>query len=126
MRSYRLIGLSILFLIMAGETILAQVSEGGHPLSFDRKVRAEIEKVTTPLLNIQALLIEDEIEKEQGIPFRFGYSFEVDYTLENSGNWETLDDGSRLWRLEIFSEGAFSINLVYSHFWVPEGAELFI
>jgi hypothetical protein len=111
---------------MATEVVLAQVSKGGRPRSFDRKMRAEIQKVAMPQLDVKTLMAEDEIEKERGIPFRFGYSFEVDYSLENSGNWEKLDDGGRIWRLKIFSEGAYSINLIYSHFWIPDGAELFI
>src|SRR5437016_1422905 len=58
--------------------------------------------------------------------FRFGYPNFVTYSLTNSGTWETLPDGSKLWRLGISSPGALSINLTYNDFWLPDGAEFYI
>ena len=40
--------------------------------------------------------------------------------------WDELEDGSKLWRLGIESEGALSINLKFSHYKLPKGATLFI
>ena len=42
----------------------------------------------------------ERFENEQfAAPFQFANSVEVDLGLWNSGTWETLADGSRLWRL---------------------------
>ena len=55
---------------------------------------------------------------------RFAVSREVHFTLQNSGSWQTLEDGSRIWRLPIYSPGAHSLNLGITHFEMPEGAKL--
>ena len=116
----------ILVILIAVCPISAQVSFGGKPISLSRAVTSDIEVVAMPSIDIQALLAEDEIEEAQGMPYRFGNPFEVDYGLYNSGTWEELPDGSGLWRLKIKSPGAYSINLVYDRYHLPEGAELFI
>ena len=77
-------------------------------------------------LNRSTLLAEDAEEEKLGVPMRFGYPFDVNYNLMNSGSWETLDDGGRLWRLKIECPGAYSINLVYERFRLPEGARLYL
>ena len=70
--------------------------------------------------------MEDEIEQmDKSIPFRFGSPFEVNYNLNNSGEWIETDLG-RIWRLSITSEDAYSINLIYNRFVLPDGAEVFV
>ncbi|MCX6155604.1 MAG: T9SS type A sorting domain-containing protein [Candidatus Kapabacteria bacterium] len=69
---------------------------------------------------------EDSLELSNSeIPFRFGYEFKCNLNLQNSGTWDSLDDGGRLWRLRIISHAAYSINLLFSEFNLPEGAKLF-
>ncbi len=51
--------------------------------------------------------------------FRFAAPIEVSYTLDGSGTWEILDDGSRLWRLRIASPGALHLNLGIQRFEMP-------
>jgi hypothetical protein len=104
----------------------AQISEGGTPYSYNNNISIEAEKVIMPPVDVAALLAEDAIEEAKGIPFRFGFPFEVNYNLENSGTWINLPDGGKLWRLNIFSKGATTINLVYNDFWLPAGAKFFL
>ena len=117
---------SIVALVLCASTITyAQISGGGHPYSFAHSVPSAIEVKTMPKVDVEALLREDETaQKDQ--PYRFGYGFDVSYTLENSGTWLDLPDGSKLWRLCISSPGAYSINLIYDKFWLPAGARLFV
>ena len=77
-------------------------------------------------IDLPILLAEDEIDKKFGTPLRFGFPFDVNYDLENSGNWETLQSGDRLWRLRIECPGAYSINLLYDDFHLPKGARFYI
>jgi hypothetical protein len=77
-------------------------------------------------VNVEALLAQDAIEEELGLPFRFGKPFDVNLGLDNAGTWETLPNGDRLWRLEIVCPNAYSINLIYDRFRLPEGAQFFI
>ncbi len=107
--------------------VSAQISSGGIPYSFNNSHL--VDKIDTrlmPAVDVEALLAEDVIEEEQGLPFRFGAGFEVDYNLYNAGTWDELPDGSGLWRLKIVSEGAYSINLLYSQFYMPEGGKFFV
>ncbi|MBR5983775.1 MAG: trypsin-like peptidase domain-containing protein [Bacteroidales bacterium] len=75
---------------------------------------------------MEEIQVEDSIDNLNGVPPRFGYPIEADYTLENSGTWTTLANGDRIWRLSIYCPDALSINLLYDDFWIPEGAKLFI
>jgi hypothetical protein len=115
----------LLLLFCAFSNLDAQVSEGGQPYSFAHQVSASIEVKEMPGVDVEALLREDESAPEDE-PYRFGYGFDVSYNLKNSGTWDKLPDGSKLWRLKLISRGAYSINLNYDKFWLPEGAKLFI
>ncbi|HZF99869.1 MAG TPA: serine protease, partial [Chitinophagales bacterium] len=44
----------------------------------------------------------------------------------NAGIVETLKDGSKLWRVGIKCPGAFSVNLIFDEYRLPEGAYLYI
>jgi hypothetical protein len=78
-----------------------------------------------PLVDVEALLAEDAAEPKD-VPPRFGNPFEVNYDLKNSGTWDVLENGDRLWRLRIMSRDAYSINLIYDRFVIPEGATFFV
>ena len=49
---------------------------------------------------------------------------EAGLSFENSGTWEELDNGGRLWRLKVISPGATSLNFEFSEFFIPHGASL--
>lgn len=118
---------SFFFALLIFQTnLLAQVSIGGTPYSFNNKVGDVVAKVEMPLVDKQKLLEEDAKEDGKGLPFRFGSSIEVNFNLDNSGTWQTLPDGSKLWRLNIYSKGATTINLIYNDFWLPQNAKFFI
>ncbi|MFQ5500322.1 MAG: trypsin-like serine peptidase, partial [Candidatus Zixiibacteriota bacterium] len=112
--------------MLAALPVSAQISVGGRPKSLTQTVKASIQTVTTASVDHRALLAEDVIEQAKDMPYRFGQPFDVNYDLNNSGTWENLSDGSRLWRLRIESARAYSINLIYDDFWLPDGAQFFI
>ncbi|NJL26637.1 MAG: hypothetical protein HC897_01550 [Thermoanaerobaculia bacterium] len=89
---------------------------------------AEVDARTLAALDTKALL--DAAEKGDrvrvGGPFVFAEARPVAFDLESSGTWETLSDGSRLWRLLIESPGAVNLNLAFRRFELPEGARLWI
>ncbi len=104
-----------------------QLSKGGTPHSFQHTaMKSQINARVMALVDVDAMLVEDDIEEQEGLPFRFGAPFDVNYDLKSSGEWQELSDGSRIWRLRIVSEGAYSINLIYDNFYLPPGAELFV
>lgn len=103
----------------------AQISEGGLPYSFHKNnINVDISFVKMPKVDNQLLCKLEVPDKTGG--FQFGKEFDVDYNLLNSGQWIELSNGDRLWQLGVFSENAYSINLVFDNFYIPTEAKLFI
>ena len=124
MKPYRILGIILTITALAAGAAYSQISLPATPVSFDKSLSTSAPTVTTSSVDVAAMLAEDEIEEAEGLPFRFGAPFDVDYTPDNSGQWEELDDGGRVWRLRISSPGAYSINLLYSRYALPPGATL--
>nr|MBN2278861.1 trypsin-like peptidase domain-containing protein [candidate division Zixibacteria bacterium] len=118
--------LAAIIILILGSSASAQISAGGTPVSFGKAIITEPPEMEMPAFDIQAMLAEDAEEAKLGIPFRFGKPFEVDFNLDNSGFWTELEDGSHIWRIQIVSPGAYSINLIYSRYRLPDGARLFV
>jgi len=110
----------------------AQISTGELPYSWgkgiDRTTIQSITMVTLPFLDMETIQKEDRENEgaNVAVPFRFGFSHEVDLSLSNSGTWKTTSDGGRLWTLRLYSPDALSLNLLYDKFWLPDGAKFFI
>lgn len=121
-------------LLIAGASLLwqrplmAQISQGGRPYSFSSTVADTIATRTMAALDVAALMADDELEAAQDLPVppRFGYAFKVSLGLDSAGTWTELLNGDRVWRLSIAAPGAYSINLLYDEFWLPEGGRFFI
>ena len=117
---------SATFLLGISISSFAQIEHGGTPYSFKKKSFGSFAAVALPAMDNQQLL-QEEIraeKKEEGYPF--GKEIAVDYRLDNSGSWEELPDGGRLWRLGIESKGAYSLNLLFDRFYIPPSSHLFI
>ncbi|WP_187260986.1 hypothetical protein [Pontibacter beigongshangensis] len=69
-------------------------------------------------------LKESSLKSTPEIPFQFGKSFDVDISLKD-GKWYEAEHG-KIWKMKIKSEGAFSINLIFSKLRLSSGAKLFI
>jgi hypothetical protein len=110
----------------------AQINIGGKPHGFDKnlKIKSRHSKgnaiVTTPALDMEKIKEEDKKAAALGREGRVAYPIEVSYDLTNSGEWQELDNGDRIWKLTINSPGAAAMYLYYSEFWLPEGATFYI
>ncbi|MEZ5360209.1 MAG: trypsin-like peptidase domain-containing protein [Candidatus Zixiibacteriota bacterium] len=130
MKLFQVVGFVCIAFLLAS-TAWSQVSDGGTPVSFNKNFAAslssDIPTETMGSIDVAAYLAEDAIEQAEGdVPYRFGAPFDVDYSLDNSGIWEELPDGGRLWRLRIEAPGAYSINMIYQTYDLPVGAKLYI
>ena len=105
--------------------LFSQVSSGGVPKSIQAGLSTVVPSLILPHVDKDVLLMEDKIEMAKEVPYRFGTPIEVQYNLYNSGVWEDVTDG-RLWRLSIKSDNAYSINLLFDRFILPEGSKLYI
>ncbi len=72
-----------------------------------------------------AVALEDEIREANGLAPRFAIPNAVNMNPAANGLWERAG-GERVWRLRISSPGAYSLNLGFSAFRMPEGGRLFI
>ncbi len=116
--------------LLIGSTYLFSAEARSLPRSALPGVRSidTIEHREMPRVDVDTLLAEDVERESAGVPVapRFAKNIQVEYTLDNSGTWETLEDGSRLWRLRLSSAGALSLNLGLDLFDLPEGAAFWV
>jgi hypothetical protein len=105
----------------------AQIVTGEPPYSTN--VATQIKKLEPIVLSAPDIAIiarEDSVNDSQPNPVRYACPVNVNYTLENSGTWQTLEDGGKLWRLKVQLPGALSANTYYDKFWLPEGGKFFV
>ncbi|WP_179375658.1 T9SS type A sorting domain-containing protein [Winogradskyella wichelsiae] len=80
-----------------------------------------------PSFDLEKLQKEDEInDKDKSIPWRFGHDIYVDHNFNDVGEWTTLDNGDRIWRMSYTSKGAYTLNFMFDVFQIPEGAKLYV
>jgi hypothetical protein len=131
MKKYRYIWSIICCLYMA-QIVNAQINIGGLPHGFDKNLKIKSRHsngnaiMTTPALDMDKIKEEDKNAATLGRECRVAYPIEVSYDLTNSGEWQELENGDRIWKLTINSPGAKAMYLYYSEFWLPEGATFYI
>ena len=108
----------------------ATAAFGGLPPSAlpGAKALEEVQQMVMPQVDVESLLADDVLREGAGRPVapRYAQGLPVTWTPDNSGTWETLADGSHIWRLRITSPGALSLSLGLSRFELPAGAALWI
>ena len=75
-------------------------------------------------VDTEKLLKEDRENESMDSPFRFGYGFDVNYTLDD-GTWEERDS-MRVWSLKIASPGAYALNFIFDELQLSPDAQLYI
>ncbi|NVO03248.1 MAG: PKD domain-containing protein, partial [Bacteroidetes bacterium] len=107
----------------------AQISQGGQPYSFSKANlnNSQVPFSVMPAVDVAARMAEDVYnDPQKSIPWRFGENIAVNLNLGNSGTWDIMPNGDKLWRLGINAPGAISINLIFDHYNLPADAKLFI
>ena len=113
-------------IIVTALPLWAQVSYGGRPASLSGSLPAPA-GVRMANVDVAVLAAQDAInDHDKSIPYRFGYNHGVDLSLANSGEWTTLEDGTRLWRLGIVCPEALSVNFEFNDFRPAPGAKIFV
>lgn len=111
--------------------IIAQISYGGKPYSFNNNyssvLKQEVPTITMEPVNVSLLQAEDIVnDQNKEIPWRFGKNIDVNITLFTAGQWEYLPNGDKLWRLRVYSQGAYTLNFGFNKYNLPSGASLFL
>ncbi|HLU85472.1 MAG TPA: T9SS type A sorting domain-containing protein [Vicingaceae bacterium] len=118
----------LLFVIAVSLSCFGQISQGGTPISWNHtSLSKNIPTVTVPSIDLAPIHAEDAItDQQKDIPWRFGIEIPLNISLSNSGLWETLANGNRIWRITIEVPGALTTNINYKKFYLPQGANLFL
>eukprot|EP00300_Choanocystis_sp_HF-7_P038260 c55002_g1_i1.p1 GENE.c55002_g1_i1~~c55002_g1_i1.p1 ORF type:complete len:443 (-),score=40.60 c55002_g1_i1:28-1356(-) len=116
----------LLLFIAAAYFVNAQIMYGGKPTERSL-LKSEIQTFNMPSFDVQAFLEQKFSEpKHQFGGNLFAQQFNVAISPLNSGTWETLSDGTQVWRVEITSPGALTINLWLSSYTFYPGNELYV
>ena len=121
---YRILYTFLLPLIVL--SLNAQIQYPGRPVALNYPGSKPI-----PVIKIQAEKLKDFMLSDSGRHSRlkkdrFAYTVTVEYNYENSGIWDTLDDGLKLWRLGLYADNASSVNIIFSEFNIAKGVRIFI
>ncbi|NJO92514.1 MAG: hypothetical protein HC831_28755, partial [Chloroflexia bacterium] len=102
----------IILLLTISISAFGQISHGGKPASFElANLKSSIAEFVTPAVDYKQMLKEDLETGRVKRPFRYGKVHDVSLNPENSGTWQTLSSGDRIWQLKIKSTEAYSISL---------------
>jgi len=113
------------------QTGMAQIPHGGFPLAqgaeASSRLRAAIDYfVEMPSFDVDSALLIDNLPGNRVGGLTFAHKFFTDLAPENSGiNFQT-DDGTKVWKVGIRSNGAYSLNILFSDFDLPDGAKVFL
>ncbi len=116
------------FILFVSLSVSGQISQGGQPYSQTTATLSNnIPVYVAPAIDLTPIRAEDVIaDQQKDIPWRFGIEIPVNLSLNNSGLWENLPNGDRIWRLTIKISGALSININYQKFFMPKNATFFL
>ena len=119
--------LAVLFL---SSSVIGQIThETGTPPSWKlfKSATDGIPVIKMPSFDLAKLQAEDVIvDADKSGPWRFGNPFETNYTTANSGVWNAGENGERVWRLAVTSEGATSMNVIFDEYKLVAGDQVYI
>ncbi|WP_438961545.1 T9SS type A sorting domain-containing protein [Nonlabens sp.] len=120
--------ITVILLIVSSSYAFGQVSNQKAPPSWELGITPDTAPMVMPVVNVEELLLEDATKNADVLlkPYRFGKNIDVSMDLFNSGAWTTLENGDRIWQLNIVSTGAKTINLLLDRYDLPAGAELYL
>lgn len=105
-----------------------QISRGGIPIQIQKQKSASslTDLVVMPAINnLKMRGLYSIADKDMLKPFRFAHSFDVSLNPNNSGTWYNTTQVN-VWQLRIRSSEAYSLNLIFDRYKLPENARLFL
>lgn len=117
-----------ILLFLYSTFVFSQVTNEGLPSSWSlgSDELSEVEPNILPSFDLQSIKDEDKTNDYLfDKPWRFGYMHSVDYGFQD-GKWDVLDNGDRIWRTLISSDGALSLNFIFDNLFIPKGGSLYL
>lgn len=119
------------FCFLSYTTITAQISYGGKPLPLNAGfgMRAVSPSgnffIEMPAFNEKEAMLRSQQEASRLKSLEFAHKFHVFLRPDNSGT--SFSYGNiNVWRVGIRSKGAYSLNILFSKFRLPQGAQVFV
>ncbi len=112
-------------------TLFGQISHGGQPLPLSAGAGARMAApggdifVEMPPFNNESALWRSGQEASKLKSLEFAHKFDVFLRPDNSGITFSVGNMS-VWRVGIRSKDAYSLNILFSKFRLPEGAKVFV
>lgn len=111
---------------MLNFTVQAQVNSGVLPKSAAVQLSdATVPQIDVTSPNVAHLLAKDGANAKNGVVFKVATVVPMSYNTNNSGVWETTDDGYDVWRLQLHNSDAKGCNVLFDQFLLPEGSQFF-
>ena len=119
----------IFLLVLFPVMVKGQISQGGTPVRIEKlkSVYADDLIILPSVDNLKLKKSNRIADSSEPMlkPFQFAHPFDVSYNLKNSGKWYS-DKELNVWQLRIKSIGAYSLNVIFGRFNLPENARLFL
>jgi len=117
----------VIMMLLTPSINYAQISNGGTPPSTLFQLENNFQRISFDTPDMNKIAEEDmlaEIDKPD--PRRMGVSVKINKGISNSGSWETIAGGDKVWRMEIEVPDALALGVYYNDFYLPEGGKLFL
>jgi len=109
-----------------------QISEGGVPTTFAKVIQGQVSEYNANYQIIELnepdmipIYAEDQENGQKGKPYRVSVNIPLDLSITNSGTWEILENGDKIWRLGIKMPKAKALGLYFSEgVTIPVGGKL--
>lgn len=118
----------LILLILLPIAVTAQISKGGIPIQIQKlkSTSSQTDLVVMPAVdNMKMRGLYSRTDQNMLKPFRFAYPFDVSLSPNNSGTWYNTTKVN-VWQLRIRSSGAYSLNLIFDQYRLPENSRLFL
>jgi len=122
--------LAVFLACSMGGAVHAQLSEGGLPrsMSLSKEIpsAATIATLHFETPDFATARMEDQKNIGAAKAYRSALLVNSDISLQNSGSFTYLPDGSKIWRLRVRIDEVQALNFYYDRFALPEGVKYFV
>ena len=119
-----------LALVLLGFSAQARQGDLPYSLAHRYKVGINVPIEELPAIDVVSRRAQRDERARPGEPhtkrLRIADNNPVSISPERNGIWETLGDGSHLWRVRVRAAGATDLHLGFVHFGLPDGATLHV
>ena len=119
----RLVGI-LLCMLACFQVALAQIESEGTPTPFALPAQTYHRSATSFFYPLQIDTTQALVSDQRN--YAIGHVAPVHFTPQKDGIWEVLENGTRVWRMGLVSDGAASMSVVLAQLNLPDGAKLFV